>query len=151
MLKERINHEFISAFKSKNTFRKDTIGGLKAKITEAEKKKNNVELNDEDIYGVISTMIKQREQAIEVYSKNDSEQAKLNAQKEVDEIEILKEFMPVQMSEVEIENIVCNFIIEYKENPKSLMSVIMKIFNSNYKGKYDNKKLKEIVDKQLQS
>jgi len=163
MLKEKINHEFVTAFKNKNTFRKDTLGGLKAKITEAEKKKNNVELTDEEVYGVISTMIKQREQAKEMYEKNivlaykreDSEKAKLNAQKEEDEILILKEFMPTQMTDEEIHNTVCSFIAESfvfsgKENSKAVFGAVMKEFNSNYKGQFDNKKLKEITEKILE-
>lgn len=150
MLKETINQEFIKAFKAKNNFRKDTLGILKSKITEAEKK-NNTELSNQDIYGVISSLIKQREQAIDVYNQNTSEQAKLNAQKEVDEIVILKTFLPSQMSDDEMSKIVSDFITQESldKNNKSVLGIIMKEFNSKYKGRFDNKKLKEITEQIL--
>lgn len=152
MLKEKINHEFVTAFKAKNTFRKDTIGSLKAKITETEKKQSNVELKDEEIYGVIASLIKQREQAIEIYSKNDSEQAKLNAQKEEDEIVILKEFLPAQLTDEEINEILSTTLSAVNSSDmKKMLGNVMKYFNTYYKGQFDNKKLKEIFEKNFVS
>jgi len=145
MLKESINQEFITAFKNKNTFRKDTLGLLKAKITEAEKKENTI-LTDNEIYTVIASLIKQREQAIEVYSKNDSEQAKLNAINEGNEIIILKEFLPEQMSDEEMRNLVIKLSLESYVSSVPLLSIVMKEFNAKYKGRFDNKKLRQIVE-----
>jgi len=145
-LKEKINQNFIVAFKNKNMFLKDTLGSLKAKITEAEKKNKNTELKDEEIYGVLSSMIKQREQAIEIYSKNDSEQAKINAQKEIDEIFILKEYLPMQLSDEEIKKIINENVISVQSDPKRVMGDIMKYFNTNYKGQFDNKRLTSVIN-----
>lgn len=149
MLKERVNQEFITAFKAKNVFRKDTLGILKSKITEQEKKKNNQELTNEEIYSVISTMIKQREQSIAIYNQNDSEQAKINSQKESDEILILKEFMPEQLSDEKLAEIIQNVIDANLVNSKPMMALVMQELNANYKGKFDSKKVKNIVDEKM--
>lgn len=152
-LKEKINADFTAAFKAKETFKKDTLGGLKAKITEAEKKDNR-SLADDEIYSVIATMIKQRDQAIEVYKTNESEQAKINAQKELDEKVILQSYLPAQMTDVEFTLEIARIIRENHVsgedlNVKKFLGLIMKEFSTNYKGRYDGKRLKELLDLRL--
>jgi len=144
-MKERIQDEFIVAFKEKDFLKKDTLGILKTKISEWEKKNPNKNISTEDIYSLIGSEIKKREQAIELYNQNNSKQAKLNSERETKELEILKTFLPTQMSEQEILEKV-NELMLVKADGVKPMQYLMSYFNQNLKGKFDNKILLKIIN-----
>jgi uncharacterized protein YqeY len=62
-LKQKIQSDFIKAMKAGDQNAKAALSSVKAKITEAEKVKANVELEDKDIIAILSTAIKQRKQS----------------------------------------------------------------------------------------
>ena len=72
-LKERIGNDFILAMKNKDEDGKSALRGIKSKITEAEKAKDNTDLSDEGVLKVLASAIKQRKQSIEEYKKGNRE------------------------------------------------------------------------------
>lgn len=147
-MKQRINKEFIDAFKAKETFKKDVLGMLKTKITEAEKK-DGKELSNDQIFNVINSSLKQVEQTIVATVSNTESKVYQDA---ILEKEILLTFLPKQMTEDEIRTEVVDFIndkkIDLSEKNKS-MGMIMKFFKEKYNGKYNAGSLKSIVDKEI--
>jgi len=99
-IKELIQSDFISALKNKDEIAKTALSGIKSKITEAEKANGNKELSDDDVIKVINKAIKQREESMKIYSEAGRIEL---ATKEADEVIVLKKYMPVQMTEEEIE------------------------------------------------
>lgn len=144
MLKEKICADFISAFKAKETLKKDTLGVLKTRITEAEKLYKVTELEDKDVLDVIQSMIKRHEQTIALYKgasiRLDSIED--NMEIEIEQKNILMQYMPSQLSEEEITAILGAILKENPNTPQNkLRGLVMTHFKNNYNGRYDAKVL----------
>ena len=66
-LKERIEADFIIAFKAKDENAKAALSSIKAEITKAEKATPNFVATDDEVIKIISKGIKQREESIKMY------------------------------------------------------------------------------------
>lgn len=148
-LKDRIQNDFIVAMKAKDENAKIALSGLKAKITEAEKANGNVELSEDDLIKVINKAIKQREESEQIYQQAGRQDM---AQKEADEVKVLRTYMPTQMTLEEIEPIVFDIIENLKSvttNKNALIGKAMGEFNKNYQGRADLKLVSSIINKIL--
>ena len=144
-LKEKIQSDFIVAMKSKNQVAKTALSGLKAKITEAEKLNGNQELSEEGVLKVISNSIKQRKQSYVEFVKGNRMDL---AQNENDEIGVLEQYMPTQMTEEEIKTSVQKILssLEGETNMNKKVGQTMGQFNKSFPGLADPKKVKEIIE-----
>lgn len=145
-LKETIQTDFVIAMKSKDVNAKSALSGLKAKITEAEKTKGNVELNDSEVIKVITAAIKQRKQSFEEFNKGGREDL---ATKEYDEMLVLEKYMPNQMSSAEILTEIFNImsVFDVATTPKQrLIGQTIGTFNKKFPGRADAALLKEMVE-----
>lgn len=148
-LKDKIQNDFIVAMKAKDENAKIALSGLKAKITEAEKANGNVELSEDDLIKVINKAIKQREESEQIYQQAGRQDM---AQKEADEVKVLRTYMPSQMTLEEIEPIVFDIIENLKSvttNRNALIGKAMGEFNKNYQGKADLKVVSSVIHKIL--
>lgn len=148
MLKEKIQEEFILAFKAKDDIKKSALSILKAKITEEEKRNKNTPLNDEQVLKVIISAAKQRRQSIEEFEKA----GRLDlSEKERGELKILEDYLPAQMTEVEIESSLLEILkgISEKENSSKRKGLAMGFFNKKYPGRADSKIVSFVLDKIL--
>ena len=68
----------------------------------------------------------------------------------LDEITVLESFMPVQMSETEIENAIVEIINETGASSMQDMGRVMGMFTKQYAGKADNKLASSIIKSRLQ-
>jgi uncharacterized protein YqeY len=146
-LKEKIQLDFIEAMKNKDEISKSALSGIKAKITEAEKANGNTELTEDEIIKVINKAIKQREESMKIYY--DAGRLEL-ATKESDEAIILKNYMPAQMTQEEIESAVKEIIEGFGNtvpNKNALIGKTMGMFNKNYQGKADLKIVSSVINK----
>jgi uncharacterized protein YqeY len=145
MIKEKIQTDFITAMKAKDENAKAALSSIKAKITESEKVNGN-ELSDDEIIKVINKAIKQREESAKIYSEGGREEM---ARKESDEACVLRNYMPAQMSDIEIEVAIREIIIglPVMTNPKALSGRIMGEFNKKYQGRSNPSKITEIINK----
>lgn len=144
MLKETIEKDFITAFKEKDALKKNTLGILKSEITKTEKGGTVKEITDEVIFGILASEIKKRNQTIVMITGKSGMEDTLDVLGK--EIVILQAYLPAQMSETEM-TIEINKILAIPDNAgKNVMGLIMKEFANNFKGKYDNKKLKELIE-----
>ena len=102
MLKEKLLEDLKMAMKEKDVIMKNTIQMIRAAILQTEKDKQ-IELDDNGILEIISKQVKQKNDALEQFEKANRqdlvEQTKL-------EINILKEYLPKQLSREEVEQIV---------------------------------------------
>ena len=145
-LKERIQNDFITAMKAKDEIAKTALSGIKAKITEAEKANGNSELSDAEVIKVINKAIKQREESQKIYSDAGREEM---ARKEADEACVLRNYMPSQMTESEIEEEVKKImaVIDAGGNRNKLVGQTMGTFNKNFQGRADASVVKNIIEK----
>ena len=111
-LREKIESDYKNALKSKDKNRISTyrliLSGIKDLDINNRSGPNKKETDDEDIKKLLKKMIKQRSESIEVYKKNNRIDL---LEIEENEVNVLSEYLPKQMSEEETISI-CKQIIE---------------------------------------
>ncbi|MCG2695188.1 GatB/YqeY domain-containing protein, partial [Candidatus Parcubacteria bacterium] len=103
-------------------------------------------LTDDEIIKIIKSEAKKRNDAIEAYTKGGRNEL---AQKEKEELAILKAYLPKELPDEEIEKIVKEAIIETKAESMEEFGNIMKEAMIKLKGQADGKRVSEIVKKLL--
>lgn len=149
-IKTQIQKDFIVAMKEKNTVGKAALSSLKAKIIEFEKANGNRDISDTECVSVITTAIKQRKQSAEAFMSAGREEM---ANNEMAEASVLEKYMPAQLSENEVENIVKEILQSMPDVPNIQAKIGRTIgaFNKKYKGQSDIQLVKTIVTKLVSS
>ncbi|WP_407307210.1 GatB/YqeY domain-containing protein [Desulfosporosinus sp. SB140] len=146
-LKDRLVEDMKVAMKAKEEgkVRLSVIRMVRAAIKNAEIEKH-VEFNDDQVVEVLARELKLRRDALEVFDKADRPE-KVNALKE--EIAVLKEYLPQQLSEGEIRQLVQETIIALgAQGPKDLGKV-MGALSPKTKGRTDGKFVNLVVREML--
>ena len=111
-LREKIESDYKNALKSKDKNKISTyrliLSGIKDLDINNRSGPNKKDTDDEDIKKLLKKMIKQRSESIEVYKKNNRNDLQ---EIEENEVNVLSEYLPKQMSEEETISI-CKQIIE---------------------------------------
>jgi len=110
-LKQRIRDEMKAALLGGNRFLGDTLRNLSAAILDEEVKQNKRDdgLNDEAVEKVIAREIKKRRESAAIYRENDRIDL---AEPEEKEMAILQAYLPEQMTEVELRQLINEKIVE---------------------------------------
>jgi uncharacterized protein YqeY len=141
-LKQKIQEDLTAAMKAKNELKVSTLRMLKAAILNFEVSGERKEATDEDILTVISREIKQRRDSAEQFKAgNRFEQA----EKEEQEIKVLQEFLPPQMTEQEITNLAKEAIAATGAHAKSDIGKVMGVLMPKVKGKADGALVNKVV------
>lgn len=146
-LKEKLTEDMKSAMKAKEKgkTRLSVIRMVRAAIKNQEIDSGR-ELNDDDVIQVLSREVKMRRESLVDFQKADRPEAVKDLE---NEIEILMEYLPEQMTEEEIIALVKKTIEEVgAQNPKEMGKVMGKLVPLT-KGKADGKLVSEIVKKAL--
>ena len=107
-LKQKLQEDLKSSMKNKDTVRKSVVTLIRASIKQFEVD-NRVELDDEGIIDIIAKQLKQRRDGLAEFKKAGREDLVSEAEAE---IEVLKEYLPQQLSEEELNKIVKETISE---------------------------------------
>jgi len=132
-LKTRINDDVKTAMRSKDKERLGTLRLLTAAIKQIEVDKR-IELDDEQVVAVIEKMLKQRKDSIEQFEKAGRNEL---AEIEIKEVAILKEFMPEQMSDTDIDALIDDAIASTGAEAMKDMGKVMGILKPKLAGKAD--------------
>lgn len=145
-LKERIYKDMVDAMKQKDMFKKNILSMVRSSILQVEKDTQK-ELDDEGVINVISREIKQRKDVLPDYEKGSRQDLvdKINH-----EIEIMLDYLPQQLTEKEIDEIVINVINEIGAVNKNDIGRVMSKVMPMVKGKADGNIVKTIVSQHLQ-
>lgn len=144
-LSEKINNDMISYMKNKDSFSLGVIRMVKGAI-QLEKINKKRELNDDEVISVISKQIKMRNDSIEEFKKANRQDLIEQNQKE---IELLKKYMPEQLSDEKVLEIIDEtFNIINPTGPKD-MGLIMKEISPKLKGKADMGKVNAIIKEKI--
>ena len=145
-LKEQLFADLKTAMKEKDAIRKDTIQLIRSGILQIEKD-NKVELDDEGVVEVVAKQLKSRRDSLPDFEKSGREDLieKLNK-----EIEVLLSYLPVQLTEDEIQKIVEEAITETGAATIKEMGKVMGIVTPKVKGRADMKIVGSFVKKMLQ-
>ncbi len=147
-LKEKIAQDLKEAMRTGDTLRRDTLRMLDSMIknAEIEKKKKEEGLNDEEILAVLSRAVKQRKDSVQQYEKGGRTDL---ADKEKKEIEIISFYLPEQLSEDKIREVIKEVIIVTGANSKADIGKVMGQTMSRLKGQAEGNVVKKIVEEEL--
>ena len=145
-LKQKLQEDLKSSMKNKDTVKKSVITLIRASIKQYEVD-NRVELGDDEIVDLIAKQLKQTRDSREEFSKAGREDLVSKAEAE---IEVLKEYLPQQLSEEELNEIVIATISEVGATSMKDMKQIMSSIMPKVKGRADGKLINELVRKNLQ-
>ena len=145
MLKEKLLEDLKNCMKEKNVVRKNVIQMVRAAILQVEKDKQ-IELDDEQIISIIAKESKKRKDSLVEYEKSGREDL-INEIKE--EIDILTEYLPKQLSFEEVEAIVKGVIAEVGATSMKDMGKVMKVAKEKIGASSDGKTINEAVKKCL--
>ena len=145
-LKQKLQEDLKSSMKNKDTNKKSVITLIRASIKQYEVD-NRVELGDEEITDLIAKQLKQTRDSRDEFAKAGREDL---VEKADAEIEVLKEYLPQQLSEEELNEIVISTISEVGATSMKDMKNIMSSIMPKVKGRADGKLINELVKKNLQ-
>lgn len=146
MVKEKLLEDLKEAMKDKNIIRKNTIQMVRVAILQVEKDKQ-ITLTDEQVIEIIAKESKKRKDAESEFEKSGREDL-IKQNKE--EIEILAEYLPKQLSVEEIEKIVEEVITETGATTMKDMGKVMKAAKEKIGAAGDGKTISDTVKKLLQ-
>lgn len=147
-LEQKINEELKASIKSGDKIRMETLRSIRATIIEFNKSGIGRDMNQDDEIKILKSASKKRRDAIEMYEKGGRPEL---ADKEKQEMEILSEFLPKQLSESEIKDIVASIIKELDANGLKDMGKVMASAMQQLKGKADGATVQQIVKSSLEN
>jgi len=151
MLKEAIKNDLNKAIKEQNSLFSGTLRMLLAAISNKEKEKKYKEgleeLAEEEVLNIVVSEAKKRKEAIESF-KN-AQRLEL-AEKEESELKVLEKYLPEQLSEEELKNLVQEAINEVSCSDIKDMGKVMAVLMPKIKGKADGSQVSQIVKELLQ-
>lgn len=144
-IKEQLKQDLVEAMKAKDTVRKNTVQMARAGILQVEKDQRT-ELDDNGVIEVLAREVKKRKDVLPDYEKSGRTDlvADLNR-----EIEVLMAYLPEQMSEAEVEEIVKAAITETGASGMRDMGKVMAAVMPQTKGRADGKLVNTLVKKLL--
>ena len=142
-MRERILNDLISAMKSKDKEKLSVLRMVKGSM-QLEEINVKHELNDEEVVKIISKQIKTRKDSINEFEKGNRQDL---IEATTNEIKILEEYMPEQMTEEEISKVIDEVFAKVNPVGPSDMGKIMGTISPLVRGKADmglvNKMIKE--------
>ena len=152
MLKTKLKDELIIAMKDKNQLRVSTLRMVNASIKDLEisQRTNNQtdEISDNDIIDILVKMVKQRKEAADTYKQGNRDDL---SKKELDEIKIIEEFLPKQLSKDEVIKIIEGLISENNISDISGMGLLMSEIKKKYPGQLDLGLASKIIKDRINS
>lgn len=140
-LKEKIEAEMIPAAKAKDALRLSAIRMIKTALHNKEIDLRRP-LEDADVLQVLASLVKQRADSIEQFKKGNRQDL---VEKESAELKIIKEFMPAEMSEQELDAVIEGTIQQLGATGVKDMGKVMKALMPKITGKADGKMVSDKV------
>ena len=145
-LAERIQKDLVEAMRAKDELRLSVVRGIKAAIKHKEIEKIRT-LDETESIQILQTLVKQRKESIEQFSKGNRPEL---AEKETKELAILETYLPAGASEAEMNAAIEKAVGETGANSIKQMGAVVKAAKSALEGKnVDGKALSDLVRARL--
>jgi uncharacterized protein len=147
-MKEIIEKKTVEAMRNKSTLKLNVLRSLKTAMTNISLQKGNINesLSQSDCIALIRKLISQRQDSIAQFQKANRTDLIEIEQKE---IEILQEFLPEELSEEQINNIVQQAIQDTQATTKKDMGKAIKRALELAEGRVDNKTISQKIGERL--
>lgn len=144
-MKQRLMEDLKIAMRDKDAMRKDMIQILRSAILQVEKD-SRIELDESGIAEIMAKEYKKRTETVdELAGKNRQDMIDKN----LAEMAIIEEYLPKQLSEAEIEELVRQAISRSGAQTARDMGQVMKVLMPDVKGRADGKLVNQIVKRLL--
>jgi uncharacterized protein YqeY len=135
-LKEKINADYMTAFRAKNTIAKNLLSVIKGEIQTIEKNTGVENMSDEDVMKILKKTVKSLKET----------NASFPSAQTAEELFIAEAYLPTQMSEEEVRTAVDEIIASMRTTlTVKEMGKVMGQFNSKYAGLADGKLVSQAV------
>ena len=118
-IREQILADIKEAMKAKDEFKRDTLRTLNAALKQVEVVQR-IEMTDEVVLPLLQKEIKKRADSVELYLKGAREDL---AKKEQSEIELIKAYLPAQLSDDELKEKIKSIIEKVGKNLGAVMKM----------------------------
>lgn len=146
-LEQKVMSELKTAMLAKDEKSLRALRAIKSAIIIAKTSEGaHGEIKEEDEIKLLQKLVKQRKDSLEIYEKQNREDL---AEKEREEIQVIEKFLPKQMDETELREIITKIIAETGASSPADMGKVMGAANKQLAGKADGKKIAGIVKELL--
>jgi uncharacterized protein YqeY len=145
-LTNRINAGIKDAMKAKDEARKRTLRAVKAQLLLLQTSGEVEEITEAHEIKLLQKMVKERQDSYEIYQKQGRDDL---ATPEKEEMDILKEFLPKQMSKEELTEELKAIIEQTGASSMRDMGKVMGTANKKFAGKADGKTISGLVKELL--
>jgi len=155
-MKNKINEDLKQAMRDKDQTKLNVLRGLKTAFTNASLQKGNVdtELSESEIVQIVRKQLSQRRDSINQFVSGkgfDLSGKRFDLiVKEENEIEILKQYLPEELTDGDLELIVDSIISTENATTKKDMGRVIKAVVEHVNGRADNKRISSMVGGKLQ-
>jgi uncharacterized protein len=144
-LAEKIRADLTESMKARDTERTSTLRMLQSALKNQQIELKR-ELEDAEVMSVIQKAVKQRLDSIEQFEKANRPEL---AAKEKSEMELLKTYLPAELSDSELEAGLQEIVTSTGATSKKDLGKVMKEATARFKGRADGKKIQEFVSRLL--
>ncbi|NQU19090.1 GatB/YqeY domain-containing protein [bacterium] len=146
MLEDKILVDFKDAMKKRESLKIATLSFLRSQLKNIAIEKKEDKLDDSDVIAVIKKQVKQRLDSIDKFKSGGRQDL---VEKEQNELEILKSYLPKELLKEEIEKVVDEVIVNIGANTMKDMGKVIKEVISQVAGRADNKLVSELIKSKL--
>ncbi|HAG79651.1 MAG TPA: glutamyl-tRNA amidotransferase [Cyanobacteria bacterium UBA12227] len=150
-LKDRISEDIKTAMKAKDKVRLETVRSIKKLILEKEvslRPQGQETLTEAQEIELLAQLAKQRRESIEQYRKAGRDEL---AEQEAQELAILEEYLPGQLSDEEVSSVLDEIIAQTGATSIKDMGKVMGVAMQQLKGRADGQKIQTLVKTKLNS
>lgn len=149
-IRQQLNDDVKAAMLSGDALRVETLRGLKTVITYADVAAGNRDsggIADDEIVGLFAREAKKRQESADLYVRGGSQE---RADKELAEKAIIEEYLPQQLSEAELTQVINEVVAEQGAEGMQAMGKVIGAVKSKVGNSADGAMIAKIVKEQLQ-
>ena len=146
-IENKINESIKDSMKSKDAIRLESLRAIKSAILlEKTKTRAKDQVEDEIILKILQKMVKQRNDSAKIYIEQEREEL---AGIEISQAKIISEFLPEQLSESELSEIIDSVIKDLKAESMKDMGKVISNVNIKVSGKAEGRVIAEMIKNKL--
>ena len=145
-IQTEVSEQIKTAMKAKDTVSLEALRALKSAFLLANTIGANVSMSEAEELKIVQKLVKQRQDSASIYS----EQGRMDlAEPELAQARVLEQFLPIQMSEAELNSAIQSIINNSGASSIKDMGKVMGLASKDLAGKADGKSISEVVKKLL--
>ena len=145
-ISEKLNADIKSSMLAKDKLRLSALRAIKSAFLIESSKGSSSEISDQVAQNIVVKLHKQRIEAHKIYKEQDRKDL---ADEEMDQAKVLEDYLPKQLSEIEVESILKSIIDKVGASSLSDIGKVMGPAMGQLKGKADGQLISTLVKKLL--